>query len=459
MAQKIIPFTEGDRVTFVKDHARTIANERHNENQQNWYDDLKKYHPVLDKSSDTWYAKVVFVVTEVKEDSLHVKREDNFELAEDCGVLAGEQDADAPPEAYPGPNVNANGIRLVLLKWAAKNKDGQDQRSRNDLLIDYLLAKAYPSQSHLDREWKKNTEHMHVYNDGNESSWTMYDPRTLTDNVIVEGSNGGGAAEDQHPMLMSAPNEIDGSNKKGGKRWKTLGCTPSLHHNSLLQDFFELGGYRCFPDAVMCEVMFRELLAVDAVNCTYTVDFILTTRWYDRTFDTPQYQGRSNIEVFAKTIPHLTIKDVDFSFEGKNIPDVGRIGDEHHQGFVHLRRAKDPPGVLYRSQRIQVKLRDVNTLEMFPFDKQILELCLRLPGSDDPSSIDYGKVILPLNVVMQLANDPIDWQVYPATASSRRSRGDRQMFVATLHVKRKPRYYEINIFLALFLISTLIFGV
>lgn len=292
-----------------------------------------------------------------------------------------------------------------------------------------------------------------------ESSWSMYDPRTLTDNVIVEGSNGGGAAEGQHPMLMSAPNEIDGSNKKGGKRWKTLGCTPSLHRNSLLQDFFELGGYRCFPDAVMCEVMFRELLAVDAVNCTYTVDFILTTRWYDRTFDTPQYHGRSNIEVFAKTIPHLTIKDVDFSFEGKNIPDVGRIGDEHHQGFVHLRRAKDPPGVLYRSQRIQVKLRDVNTLEMFPFDKQILELCLRLPGSDDPSSIDYGKVILPLNVVMQLANDPIDWQVYPATASSRRSRGDRQMFVATLHVKRKPRYYEINIFLALFLISTLIFGV
>lgn len=140
MAQKIIPFTEGDRVTFVNDHARKIANERHNENQQNWYDDLKKYHPVLDKSSDTWYAKVVFVVTEVKEDSLHVKREDNFELAEDCGVLAGEQDADAPPEAYPGPNVNANGIRLVLLKWAAKNKDGQDQRSRNDLLIDCTLT-------------------------------------------------------------------------------------------------------------------------------------------------------------------------------------------------------------------------------------------------------------------------------------------------------------------------------
>lgn len=155
MAQKIIPFTEGDRVTFVNDHARTIANKRYNENQQNslhaspdasppslppWYDDLKKYHPVLDKSSDTWYAKVVFVVTEVKEDSLHVKREDNFEFAEDCGVLAGEQDADAPPEAYPGPNVNANGIRLVLLKWAAKNKDGQDQRSRNDLLIDCTLT-------------------------------------------------------------------------------------------------------------------------------------------------------------------------------------------------------------------------------------------------------------------------------------------------------------------------------
>jgi hypothetical protein len=104
-----------------------------------------------------------------------------------------------------------------------------------------------------------------------------------------------------------------------------------------------------------------------------------------------------------------------------------------------------------------VKLRDVNTLYWFPFDKQILELGLRLPGSDDASDIDFGRVLLPINVVVQLANDPIDWYVYPATASSRRPRGDRQMLVATLHVKRKPRYFELNIFLVLFLISSLAF--
>ena len=252
----------------------------------------------------------------------------------------------------------------------------------------------------------------------------------------------------------------DKDDKKSGKRWKTPGCTPFLHKNSLMQDFFELGAYRCFPDVVMCEVLFRELINVDAVNCTYTIDFILTTRWYDRAFDTPKYQGKSNMEVFARSIPHLTIKDVDFSFEGKNIPVDAVVGNDHHCGVVRLRKgSRDPPGVLYRSQRIQVKLRDINSLEMFPFDKQVLELTLRLPGSDDPSSTDFGRVLLPINVDMQLANDPIDWLVYPATASSRRTRGDRQTFVATIHVKRKPRYYEINIFVALFLISTLIFGV
>jgi hypothetical protein len=131
----------------------------------------------------------------------------------------------------------------------------------------------------------------------------------------------------------------------------------------------------------MCEIMFREIINVDAVNCTFTVDFILTTRWYDRAFDTAEYHNQSNIQVFAKSIPHLTIQDVDFSFDGKNIPDDYGLDAQHHEGMVRLRKAnKDPPGVLYRSQRIQCKLRDINTLYWFPFDKQILELNLRLHG-------------------------------------------------------------------------------
>lgn len=88
-------------------------------------------------------------------------------------------------------------------------------------------------------------------------------------------------------------------------------------------------------------------------------------------------------------IPHdflsIFLLGIYFSFEGKNIPEDDTVGNDHHCGFVRLRKVKDPPGVLYRSQRIQVKVRDINTLEMFPFDKQILELTLRLPGSDDPS--------------------------------------------------------------------------
>ena len=185
------------------------------------------------------------------------------------------------------------GVTLAPLHWRLQKREGNDQRSTNDLLTDYLLAKAHPSQAFFDREWEVAFGKMHVYADGIGGMKGF--PRSNWWTVTHEKVGTGKDATDR-PLM----------------RWKTPGCTPFLYKNSLLQDFFELGAYRCFPDVVMCELLFRELINIDAVNCTYTIDFILTTRWYDRNFDTEKYRGKNNIEVYAKSIPHLTINDVDY---------------------------------------------------------------------------------------------------------------------------------------------------
>ena len=49
--------------------------------------------------------------------------------------------------------------------------------------------------------------------------------------------------------------------------------------------------------------------------------------------------------------------------------------------------------------------------------------------------------------------------IYPATCSSEKPRGDRQHFRVLVHLKRVPLFFEINIILALFLISSLSFGI
>jgi len=221
----------------------------------------------------------------------------------------------------------------------------------SELYFADLMAKAYPSEDLMVEESYTKTNHIHVFDDGG-------------------GAAGGFPYTKFYQQSMQSVAEKKGEvkDRKSMNRLKTLDCTPFLHSNSLLADFFELGGYRCFPDVVMCEIMFREIISVDAVNSTWTCDFILTTRWYDRAFDTVEYHNQTNKLVYATSIPHLTIKDVDYSFEGRNIPSEDVTDSKNHKGWVRLRKAKDPPGVLYRSQRIQVKLRDVNTLYWFPFD-------------------------------------------------------------------------------------------
>jgi hypothetical protein len=299
----------------------------------------------------------------------------------------------------------------------------RDQRSTNDRLTDYLLAKAFPSEDLLDGTKEVSQQHIHCFEDG-EGGAAGFPKRTK--NTLAD--------------------------------WRTPDDSPFIHRNSVLTDFFELGGYRCFPDAVMVELQIKDLIDVNAKDCSYTVDFNLITRWYDRSFDTLEYRNKLNVMVYAKTIPHLSLGGVDYSFDGVQIP-TDEVEEQGHEGEVRLRKGSDPPGVLYHSRRIQVKLRDVSELFYFPFDTQQLELTFRLPGSDDPSDLDFGRVLIPVRVSMLLDCEPTDWMVYPATCLSGAPRGDKQKIVATLHIKREPRYFEVNIFVALFLITSLVFGI
>jgi hypothetical protein len=122
-------------------------------------------------------------------------------------------------------------------------------------------------------------------------------------------------------------------------------------------DFFELGGYRCFPDVVTVDLDIRELMDVDHVNSTYKVHFVLTTRWYDRSFDTWNNMARgTNIHVEVNTVPNITVEHVDHDFEGKGIPNDDHASLRSREWTpVHLRKGGDPPGVLAHSQRIQVR--------------------------------------------------------------------------------------------------------
>lgn len=54
-------------------------------------------------------------------------------------------------------------------------------------------------------------------------------------------------------------------------------------------EFFDLGGYRAFPDVVAIEVQVRELLEVDCARGIFRVGFILSLRWYDAHFDSSKY--------------------------------------------------------------------------------------------------------------------------------------------------------------------------
>ena len=57
----------------------------------------------------------------------------------------------------------------------------------------------------------------------------------------------------------------------------------------VVREFFELGGYRAFPDVVTLEVHVHTIRNIDFQAATVDVKVDLFIRWYDKFFDQARY--------------------------------------------------------------------------------------------------------------------------------------------------------------------------
>lgn len=180
------------------------------------------------------------------------------------------------------------------------------------------------------------------------------------------------------------------------------------HNHHLTRQFFRLGGFRAFPDVVMVDVTFTELLGLDEVNGTFTVEADLWLIWHDESFCEREWDNQVRKQVEAFTIPFVTVNDV---VDGIDVPDVDTPENVRHRGIVWLRMhgKHDAPGTLYKKVTMQLTIRDDNPLFEFPFDFQDLTIKFEMPGSEKPHSVDNGRVLLPLNVEIKAEHDMLEW--------------------------------------------------
>jgi hypothetical protein len=115
---------------------------------------------------------------------------------------------------------------------------------------------------------------------------------------------------------------------------------------------------------------------------------------YDSHFDCADYANQRGEQVYARSIPYLTIDGADAGENAVGVPEeAGSVSSEDkHSGMVTLCKGSDPPGVLYRSMRVSATFRDDSDLTWFPFDMQALSIGFRLWGSNVPDETDEGRV-------------------------------------------------------------------
>ena len=131
--------------------------------------------------------------------------------------------------------------------------------------------------------------------------------------------------------------------------------------------------------------------------------------------------------------------------------------DIKHTGMVTLQKGGDPPGVLYTSMRIQCTMRNENSVHRFPFDQHKLKIALRLWGANVKGDVDHGRVLLPLNVQMELQHKHPEWDCLKANAVSMYPRGKRQLLTVDINVKRVSIYFFWNFFVVIGLFTSLAF--
>eukprot|EP00035_Acanthoeca_spectabilis_P016699 m.348002 g.348002 ORF g.348002 m.348002 type:complete len:601 (+) comp16562_c0_seq16:66-1868(+) len=270
-----------------------------------------------------------------------------------------------------------------------------------------------------------------------------------------------------HQNTTVRPNRSRKQRTRVGDTWITPDETKFTTQAPVLRLFYELGGYRCFPDVVTVEVVVTELLDVDTTNGTFTVQFTLTTRWFDPYYHAPAFSKANGLKVLSRTVPFLTLESVVPCDGNRGVPGDNEETDEdgRHVGEVTLMGGNDPPGVLSNTRAITAKLRDDNAaardnggstaLKRFPFDTASLNIVFMLTGAGSPGNIDCSRVLLPLSVEQNLNHKPHDWDVLAMSATSREPRGQLQRLYVSINLERRYEYFVYRVFLPLGAIALL----
>jgi hypothetical protein len=369
-------------------------------------------------------------------------------------------------------------------KKLAKPKDKNDQRSDTDRLLDYLvhLNAKDPDYKNLEKGgWMKmafdegfggmagadkdywrlrikeeTARHRSTHNSIKPGLSYKRDLETEGRIAALERAAKSGKITDderaEYEALKDVKKKADATDLKDV--FRTPDTTVFTHFNEKVRTFFELGGYRAFPEVVSVHVEVREVFAVDVSRGTFRVSFIATTRWYDQFFDKSEYFDKE--EMYSQTRPYITFDHVD---EGDNPdgvpPDAANLQDEekHHGKCLH--KPTDPPGVLYHSQRVQCSFRAYNNLRPFPFDVQHLPITMRLWGSNQKGNPDHGRILLPLTMNLKLAHQHLEWHAYHAISYGTKGRFDRQDLTMALCLKRRPMFFVQNVYFILAMMPTM----
>eukprot|EP00040_Diaphanoeca_grandis_P015071 m.76756 g.76756 ORF g.76756 m.76756 type:complete len:1193 (-) comp24930_c0_seq1:213-3791(-) len=246
------------------------------------------------------------------------------------------------------------------------------------------------------------------------------------------------------------------SDTKDNLYFRSQDNTVFKHTNLRVREFFELGGYRAFPEIVTVSIEVRDVFYVNVSQGTFRVSFILTKRWYDQAFDSEEYKQEG--EVYSQTIPYVTLDHVHEGEDPVGVPKdaAGLSGVAKHHGIA-FHKKEDPPGVLYHSHRIQATFRVANDLRDFPFDMQKLYISVRLWGARVLNDIDHGRVLLPLTCEVKLAHSVLEWRVHQATAMITKPRYDQQHLMMVVPLTRDHQFFTYNVYIILFCITSAAF--
>jgi len=161
------------------------------------------------------------------------------------------------------------------------------------------------------------------------------------------------------------------------------------------REFFRMhGSHASFVDAVGMDVKMLELIDVDEDVGAFEIKLEVTVSWYDKTFDTLQWNPKSgnmgnNIKVTSYCAPKITIKDVlegDDGWENhKNVTEVNLCWKEEDDVSPGLQ------GVVFKTLEMTCKIRDDNPIERLPFDQQELTVEFEMPESASRDTKDHNR--------------------------------------------------------------------